>query len=570
MPTRRVLVLPLMLALALTACTGVDTSDGPTASPSASETSVASPSATAQALDAVVSDGPYETELRTYRLDDITVPSGSVPVEVQGRVVGPVDVPAGSAGLPLVVLLHGYSGSCWQPSSGDTSTEWPCPQGWKAFPSDAGFDYLQQRLASQGYLTVSLSGNGVNVVATQMDDDAGAQARSVLVRRHLEGWSTGEVGLEELWPNVDLTRVLLVGHSRGGEGVDRAAADSVGERRWRIAGTVLLGPTAFEPPQRSVVPLVTLTGYCDGDVGPGPAQRLVDRPGDDALLRTAVIVSGANHNFFNSEWTPGESSVPGGADDAYLEDGSVSDLCDPEGGQRISAGEQRDVAQRMLGVAAAPLLRADAAALAVLDGRVAGPWAPGTDVHLAATANGRQTLVPGVDLTPDASGGMAARLCRGVSETTDERACGFGSNEGLSVHWPDEYRETPAPDAVQLTWDAPGAVDLSLTQPLDLTDTAGIEARIAIVPPTGPVSFELTLTDAEGASEVIGTSEAVQPFPDDPVLPPRRWGQRVFVALPSSVGIDLTQVTGVSFAPSSDEGKAWVVDVSALPPTASS
>jgi dienelactone hydrolase len=565
---RRVGVLAIVVLAA--ACTGASDGTPPveTGSPPSSPSAAPSQSLDTTAVDAAIADGPYDTALRTYRLDDITVPSGTVPVEVQGRVVGPVGTGASDA-LPLVVLLHGYNGSCWDPRSSDTSTDWPCPTGWKPIPSDAGFDYLQQRLASQGYLTVSLSANGVNVAATQMDDDAGAQARSVLVRRHLQAWSNGEVALDDVWPQVDMTRVLLVGHSRGGEGVDRAAAESADEQAWRVAGTVLLGPTAFEPPRRTVVPLVTVTGYCDGDVGPGPAQRLVDRPADDGLLRTAVIVMGANHNFFNSEWTPGESTVPGGADDAYLEDGSITRLCDPTRGDRISPAQQRDVAQRVVGLAAAALLHDDPAALSALDGRLSGTWADADLVRLSALGNGRVTWVPGDNLRPQSTGDLTAALCRGVSETTDERACGFGSNEGIAVHWPDEYRGTSSRQAAALDWVGDGSVALGLPAPVDLSDAVGVEARIAVAPGTPPVSFEVELTDASGRTQVIGTSDPVEPFPDDPMLPSRLWGQRVFVPLPPSAGVDLNQVTSLTFTPSTQSGRAWVVDVSAVSASAS-
>ena len=48
-------------------------------------------------------------------------------------------------------------------------------------PSYRGYLQAQQLLASQGYVTVSISANGING-QDYLDEDGGAQARSSLVR----------------------------------------------------------------------------------------------------------------------------------------------------------------------------------------------------------------------------------------------------------------------------------------------------------------------------------------------------------------------------------------------------
>ena len=213
-----------------------------------------------------------------------------------GQVVGPV----GATGdLPLVVLLHGYNASCWNPADGSSTTDWPCTEEYEPIPSWEGFTYLQERLASQGFLTVSLSAHGVNVMASNLGFGAGAAERAALVNHHLDAWASSDVPGMEAWPDVDMDSVLLVGHSRGGEGVDQAVAHRPSSARWSVAGEVLIAPTAFLPAERGFAPVVTLTGYCDGDVGPGAQQRFVDRPADAAMLRSSIILDGANHNFFN-------------------------------------------------------------------------------------------------------------------------------------------------------------------------------------------------------------------------------------------------------------------------------
>ena len=93
------------------------------------------------------------------------------------------------------------------------------PAGEKPVPSYLGYDYVQRRLASQGYVTVSISADAINALDFR-DADGGAAARAALVRDHLRAW----VGFADSATHpADLSNVVLVGHSRGGEGVNRAS-----------------------------------------------------------------------------------------------------------------------------------------------------------------------------------------------------------------------------------------------------------------------------------------------------------------------------------------------------------
>jgi dienelactone hydrolase len=511
---------------------------------------------------AAVAPGPLDTVATSYELPDLRIAGLRAPVEVEGHVVGPV----GAEGpLPLAVLLHGYTASCWNPADGSSTTAWPCGEGSEPIANWRGFDYLQRRLASQGVLTVSLSGNGVNVMATEMGDDAGAAARSELVRHHLDAWAGGAVPGLEAWPEVDVDNVLLMGHSRGGEGVDRATRERPSDAAWTVRGEVLIAPTAFDPGDRGAVPVVAMTGYCDGDVGPGAAQRYVDRTADPALLRTAVIVEGANHNYFNAEWVPGDSVVPGAFDDAYLESGEIEPLCAPDAPTRLTADEQQDVAARILGLAAAAFLRDEAAAADVLDGRVAVPTARGTRVHVAAVGRERTTLTYGAGFTGAGEGAITVEPCDGISETEDPGDCGAFTGEGGAVHWPAAHRDPEVREYLELTWQAAeGAARLDLATPLDLSAAAAISARIALAPEGSPVGFDLALEDAAGGTATLagGTIEA---FPEGELLPSRRWGQQLDVRLGDAAGVDLTRITSVSLVPRSAPGRAWLIDLSALP-----
>lgn len=571
-PGRLAGALALVVALAgpLAGCTS-GSGDRPAPSGSTS----ASPTAPdpAAAVAAAVSEGSHATATAAYALDDVTIPGLRSAVEVEGHVVGPV----GAAGaVPLVVLLHGYQASCWRAEDGSSTTDWPCPPDHEPIPHWMGFTYLQQRLASQGYLTVSLAANGVNVLATQMGDDAGAEARAALVNHHLGAWAAGEIPDVEQWPDVDTSSVMLVGHSRGGEGVDRAVADTPADATWTVRGEVLIGPTGFEIPDRSTVPVVAMTGYCDGDTGPGPGQRYVDRAADPAVLRSSIVVEGANHNFFNSEWVPGASSVPGGYDDAYDEGGEVDALCDPEGPARLSPDEQQDVARRVLGLSAAALLRGDAAAADVLDGRVAVPVAADEVVRVSAAGRGRTTLRNDRDFTGGGTGGMVVVECDGISETEEADDCGRFTGEGGSVHWPGAYRDPVVEQYLELTWQSPGgSAVLDLAEPIDLSDSAGVEARVAVTPEGPPVGFDVVVTDSAGQSATLAAAGLLTPFPDSDRMPSRRWGQRLFAPIAGAGGenagtagvgsVDLSSIEAIALVARTGPGHAWIIDVSALP-----
>ena len=64
---------------------------------------------------------------------------------------------------PLVLFLHGRHATCYYPGPDASVTgDWPCPEGTLPIPSHLGYRYAAEILASQGYLTVSISANGVN------------------------------------------------------------------------------------------------------------------------------------------------------------------------------------------------------------------------------------------------------------------------------------------------------------------------------------------------------------------------------------------------------------------------
>ena len=113
-------------------------------------------------------------------------------------------------------------------------------------------------MASQGYETVSLRMNGINAQDYQVPD-GGAAARATIIQSHLTYWTTIAADHQ-----VDLQQVVLVGHSRGGEGADRASIQIPLTAPYRVVGQVLIAPTDFAAQTAPYIPTVTLLPYCDG------------------------------------------------------------------------------------------------------------------------------------------------------------------------------------------------------------------------------------------------------------------------------------------------------------------
>ena len=130
--------------------------------------------------------GPYATTTLSYELAGLAVKDFPADLEVLAEVISPVGAPNP---MPLVLFLHGRHATCYYPGPEPYVTgDWPCPEGTLPIPSYLGYRYAAELLASQGYLTVSISANGVNGQDGWVAD-GGAAARSALIRHHLDSWA---------------------------------------------------------------------------------------------------------------------------------------------------------------------------------------------------------------------------------------------------------------------------------------------------------------------------------------------------------------------------------------------
>lgn len=513
--------------------------------------------------------GPHQVVESDYEGASLDFPGFPVPLEVTGHVVAP-RASENVTGKPLVLFLHGRHGVCYDPVDPDQFVEgWPCSSGAKPIRSDLGYVYLQRRLATQGYTSVSISANGVNA-QDYAAEDGGAQARAALVQRHLDMWADGEVPGAA---SVDLDRVVLVGHSRGGEGVDLAAQEIPASAPYRIAGEVLLGPTDFARRTAAYVPAATVLPYCDGDVSDLQGQLFTDTsrglaPGDTALKST-LLVMGANHNFFNTEWTPGDSTAP--SDDDWYDDQDPT--CGAEAPDRLTPSEQRDVGTAYVAGAVATFTHEGAGSpqeLAMFDGTPGHVASVGDAVVYSHAVGGGRTLVLPAATTVAGTGGATARICRGVADEGERTGCGAKVSSYRAPHWaPSSPEGVPTQSALQLSWAKVGAAGvMRLATALDLSDKAALDLRALADPATGTAKVSVRLEDATGAQATIAPTNGgvVRALPGtaDAGLA-KLVAQQLRAPLAGVTGVDLSRITAVSLVATSAKGKVWLLDLAATP-----
>ncbi|MGI5504802.1 alpha/beta hydrolase family protein [Lentzea sp. CA-135723] len=508
--------------------------------------------------------GQYATTTGEYALDPIKLPGYAAPIEMEGVVVAPKGAPGKR---PLVLFLHGRHFTCYSRTNPNQITlNWPCPGGLTAVPSHKGYLKAQELLASQGYLTVSISANGINAQDAGTPD-AGAQGRSSLVRHHLAKWADWAAGRGSVpaavksGPSADLSKVMLMGHSRGGEGVNRAATDSLtppagdtgfsGPVRWNIRGTVLVGPTIFGHNPAPDVPSVTFLPGCDGDVSDLQGQMFVDQTrglSRGEAFHSALYLIGTNHNYFNSEWTPGQAEAP--AFDDFWPGEQPDPLCTPGTPTRLTADQQQAAGGTYYAAAARLFLGRDESVLPLLDG--SGVRAPSADparvLAHGVGADRKAFVVP--DGATGASG--SARVCQ---ETSRDAAVGCGG--ARSPHFVGLRGAVSQPErlAVALKWTSAGQAGVvTPAAPVSLAGSRELALRLAVPPNAAASKFGVAVTDHSGRKHVLGSvSVAGLPGSDRTAS---LWAQEVRVPLPRGLG----KVASLELVPESASGEAWLID----------
>jgi hypothetical protein len=229
---------------------------------------------------------------------------------VQGRVwmpVGTQDVALPPC--PLVLIVHGN-------------------HGMESF-SDPGYAYLGELLASQGFIVVSVDENFLNSSLADFINPFGLRGgeennvRGWMLLEHLVQWRNWtEDKTHPMFGKADLSRIALIGHSRGGQAVaianafndlrhDPDDATLIFNYHFKLGAIAAIAPVdgQYQPRDRPVpmrdTNYFTLHGSMDGDLTSFMGSSQYSRAsfsGNVKAFKASLYVSGANHGQFNTVW----------------------------------------------------------------------------------------------------------------------------------------------------------------------------------------------------------------------------------------------------------------------------
>jgi len=525
--------------------------------------------------------GPFAVTREEYNFGDtaFTPTNFPGPVELLASVHHPTDLTGGP--FPLVVFLHGRHATCFN-GQGAAFLEWPCSDGRTPIPSYQGYDYVGALLASQGYFVVSISANGVNAVDNAVFD-LGALARAELIQKHLDilkGFTTsgGAPFGTRFVGKIDLTRIGTMGHSRGGEGVARHFTFNISQGSpYGIRAVLPLAPTDFNRTLVNNVPLLVMLPYCDGDVSDLQGIHYFDDvrynvPGDPAS-KHYVLVMGADHDFFNTVWSP-SSGIPGAADDwvAFVP-GCVSDSFCGTGktSQRLTESQQRAVSTGFFTAFFRTFVGGETQFLPILTGDAPPPPGVTHDLHVTfhapdnpllrrdlnrfLTSSELSTNVLGGAVTPNAL--SPYEICGGPSPFPPK--CIPSANNAQQPHTtPSARSNAPGLSQLHSGWtSASGSLQDDL--PPSLRNVSGFQAiqfRVVVdfSDPrnvTGvPQDFHVALTDTSGFTATVAVSTVSSALyfpPGETIVVPKIVLSTVRIPLSAFRRVNLNAVKSVVF-----------------------
>lgn len=484
------------------------------------------------------------------------------------------DKVAGTGKLPLVVIVHGNH-TAWLPDSDQD------------VPNFAGYAYLQKHLAEQGIISVSLDQNAANYI------NAWVEMRAEMILEALQRMrELNEKSGHPLFGRIDFERVALVGHSRGGDAVVRAAImnNQRGDKKAGIKAVCSIAPTdtcgsatvvGFHPNVRSWEPDKIPTVFQDGPHTLGenlPLRYLVlyggldaDVSGSDGAFgwggtgfrhydrarcqKAMVYVRHCSHNRFNEVWK-GDTN---GADETEINPLDLGVAGQP--GRLLSPADHRRLVNEYVGGFIRWNLKDETALSGLFNGSIANRVNAEAGFQWSFSLASRDKPVKELeDMEDPVDGTIATRstanakidqfgkLTLGAPTGTDPALRTLHQTSVMAVN-----PNLPAPPQVVLKlnffdqdkdWSAYKWLTLRVTADFNLTDKDTIAAgRLP--------EFELQLRDLDGGSASVFQADFSPPMSkpvDHDLIATDGTRTAATMLTMTTVGVELSRFQGVNMA----------------------
>lgn len=464
-----------------------------------------------------------------YTFDRITVtdPIGdrTYETDVHGYVRYAKDAPTP---MPVIALMHGRHQTC-ETTAGQApvllADDDSCPNNAAITPamSYRGYDYLADALAAAGYFVLSIDANDINDSdGSPNSGDAGANARARLMQQHLDEFRTinntgstagGNTLFAGLQDTLDMSRIGIMGHSRGGDGIARYVTYNRNQADpHSIVAAFALAPTDYNREFVDNVPFAVLLPYCDGDVEDLQGAFTFDdsRYFDptDPMPKFQILTMGGNHNYFNRIWT---------SDDWTITDPSSTDpFCGTNTltNERDSVAEQEGYGLFFMGSFFRAFVGQEPEYLTYWNGQAevsdsacpdfTGPCENRHHLTVHSGASQRQLIEDFRDLEiPSLNDQNGAITFTGFSEIGTCDPAGFADDTDNPCPSDPTFSTT---EQLFVRWAAPASITTTLTT-TDLTPFDVISLRVGVMlddtANADGQDFSLTLTDSNGTSETI-------------------------------------------------------------------
>lgn len=528
--------------------------------------------------------GGYRVTRADYDFGDTALQlSGLSNLPVEQRAA--VWVPTGASGQrPVVVFLHGRADACQNPDTGEfDNANWPCLSGFQPVSSYLGYSQSAEVLASRGYVVVSISGNAIGAVdQTTASPDRGGLARGQLVMAHLDLLAKANAGTAAgmsavLKGKLDLGAVGLMGHSRGGDGVVRAALlNAARPSPYGVKGVLAIAPIDRTRPALPDVPLAVLLPYCDGDVANQEGHHFYEdsryASATDTALKSSLMMMGADHNYFNELWT----NIYGDDWDLWVDPADPTCGTTPAGNIRLTATEQQEAGVAYTAGFFRMTLGRETAFLPMFQTNSGSAVQVGAATVLQATQSPAAQRLDVAPLQATASnvafsGKVVGQYCASIAGRSPQSGLPSCSDSTFTSRFPaftpvTHTSNVPASPMLHMTWASSG--QMTATLPSGRYNVSGYGAlTLRAAPDAGNTATDLTLTVVDGSGNTQSTtvsalSDALSPLPaGNQDLLPKTWLRTVRWPVSQLTKVNTTDIRQIRITAPATAGGVLLSDL---------